>query len=125
CRRLRAGEAYGDAMGLPGARLEPPVPWLRLLESRAVFELGAVAAAAPWLRLVGRGDDHPVLVLPGFLAGDPSTTPLRSILRSQGYWVHGWNLGRNLGPTPQVVEGLVERLHDLHDHHGAPVSLVG
>ena len=112
-------------MGLPGARLDPPVSWLRLLESRAVFELGAVAAASPWLRLIGRGDDHPVLVLPGFLTGDSSTTPLRSILRSQGYWVHGWKLGRNLGPTPEVVEGIVDRLHELHDHHGAPVSLVG
>jgi pimeloyl-ACP methyl ester carboxylesterase len=112
-------------MGLPGARLDPPAPLLRLLESRAVFELGAVAAAAPWLRLIGRGDDHPVLVLPGFLAGDPSTAPLRGILRGQGYWVHGWNLGRNLGPTPEIVDGLIERLHALHDHHGAPVSLVG
>lgn len=112
-------------MGLPGARLDPPAPMLRLLESRAVFELGAIAAAAPWLRFVGRGDAHPVLVLPGFLTGDPATTPLRSVLRSQGYWVHGWQLGRNMGPTPEVVEGLITRLHELHDQHGAPVSLVG
>lgn len=98
---------------------------LRLMESRAVFELGAVAAAAPWLRLIGRGDEHPVLILPGFLAGDPSTAPLRSILRSQGYWVHGWQLGRNLGPTPEIVDGLLARLHALHDRHGAPVSLIG
>lgn len=112
-------------MGLPGARLDPPAPLLRLLESRAVFEFGAAMATAPWLRLIGRGDNHPVLILPGFLAGDPSTAPLRSILRGQGYWVHGWNLGRNLGPTPEIVDGLVARLHHLHDHHGAPVSLVG
>ena len=112
-------------MGLPGARLDPPARLLQLLESRAVFELGATMAAAPWLRLMGRGDDHPVLILPGFLAGDPSTAPLRSILRGQGYWVHGWNLGRNMGPTPEIVDGLIARLRDLHDHHGAPVSLVG
>ena len=54
-----------------------PSNWLRLMESRAVFELGAAAAAAPWLRLIGRGDNHPVLILPGFMAGDPSTAPLR------------------------------------------------
>jgi pimeloyl-ACP methyl ester carboxylesterase len=95
------------------------------MESRAVFELGAIAAAAPWLRLIGRGDRHPVLVLPGFLADDPSTVPLRSILRGQGYWVHGWQLGRNLGPTPDVVAGLAERLVALHDRHGAPVSVIG
>lgn len=90
-----------------------------------MFELGAAAAASPLLRAVGRGDRHPVLVLPGFLAGDPSTAPLRSVLRGQGYWVHGWHLGRNLGPTPEVVDGLVGRLAMLHERHEAPVSLVG
>lgn len=90
-----------------------------------MFELGAAVAAAPWLRLIGRGDNHPVLILPGFLADDPSTAPLRYILRGQGYWVHGWQLGRNLGPTAHVVDGLIERLHALHDRHDAPVSLVG
>ncbi len=98
---------------------------LRLLESRAVFELGAIWAASPLLRIIGRGDNHPVLILPGFLADDPSTAPLRSVLRSQGYWVHGWQLGRNLGPTPEVIDGLVGRLHDLYERHERPVSLVG
>lgn len=102
-----------------------PSHWLRMLESRAVFELGATMAAAPWLRLIGRGDSHPVLILPGFLADDPSTAPLRYILRGQGYWVHGWELGRNLGPTAKVVDGLIDRLHQLHDRHDAPVSLIG
>ncbi len=95
------------------------------MESRAVFELGAVMAASPLLRAFGRGDNHPVLILPGFLAGDSSTAPLRSILQSQGYWVHGWRLGRNLGPTPDVVDGLVDRLQELHDRHQRPVSLIG
>ena len=66
-----------------------------------------------------------MLVLPGFTASDQSTAPLRSIIRSQGYWVHGWRLGRNLGPTEDVLAGLVERLHLLHERHDAQVSLVG
>ena len=106
-------------------RLAPPAPVLSLLESRAFFELGAAVAASPLLRMMGRGDCHPVLILPGFLAGDPSTAPLRSVLRSQGYWAHGWQLGRNLGPTPDVVDGLLERLQTLHARHGRPVSLIG
>lgn len=95
------------------------------MESRAVFELGAAVAASPLLRVVGRGDRHPVLILPGFLADDPSTAPLRSVLRGQGYWVHGWQLGRNLGPTPAIVDGLVERLTSLYERHEQPVSLIG
>lgn len=102
-----------------------PKPWLRVLESRALFELGAAAASFPLLRLVGRGDHHPVLVLPGFMAGDRSTAPLRNALRSQGYWTHGWRLGRNLGPTTHVVEGMLERLSAISERHGRPVSIIG
>lgn len=103
----------------------PPAWWLQLAESRAWFELGAIAAASPLLRMIGRGDDHPVLVLPGFTASDMSTVPLRSTLQAQGYWVHGWRLGRNLGPTKHIVRGLQARLDELHDRHDAKVSLVG
>ena len=95
------------------------------LEQRIVYELGAFAAASPLLRAVGRGDRHPVLVLPGFTASDQSTAPLRSVIRSQGYWVHGWRLGRNLGPTQDVIDGLTERLQLVHERHNAKVSLIG
>jgi pimeloyl-ACP methyl ester carboxylesterase len=73
---------------------------------------------------MGRGDNHPVLVLPGFAADDRSTRPLRSVLRAQGYWVHGWGLGRNL-PNVELFYAMRARLVDLHARHGAPVSLVG
>lgn len=102
-----------------------PSARLTALENRAVFELGALAAASPALRLLGRGDRHPVLVLPGFTASDASTRPLRWFLRGQGYWVHGWDLGRNLGPTPRIVDGLTTRLAELHARHRRPVSIVG
>lgn len=90
-----------------------------------MFEFGAAAASFPLLRLVGRGDQHPVLVLPGFMAGDRSTAPLRTTLRSQGYWTHGWHLGRNLGPTTHVVDGMLERLASIYERHQRPVSIVG
>jgi pimeloyl-ACP methyl ester carboxylesterase len=96
-----------------------------LLENRAVLELGAFVAASPALRLVGRGDRHPVLVLPGFTADDLSTIPLRWSLRGQGYWTHGWQLGRNLGPTNRVLDGIEARLRELHERHQRPVSIVG
>jgi hypothetical protein len=58
--------------------------------------------ALPWLRLVPRGDGHPVLVLPGLVASDRSTRLLRHFLAGRGYEVHGWGLGRNYGPRPGV-----------------------
>lgn len=102
-----------------------PSAALFALENRALFELGAFLASSPFLRLVGRGDRHPVLVLPGFTASDRSTLPLRFALRGQGYWVHGWDLGRNLGPTGRIMRGIHERLHDVYTRHDRKVSLVG
>ncbi|MGI8937365.1 MAG: esterase/lipase family protein [Iamia sp.] len=107
-------------------RRDAPPLWLTAMETRAVVERTTIPAVEPWLRRVRQGDGHPVLVLPGFTADDRSTGPLRSILRSQGYWVHGWRLGANLGPTPHIVDGLAARFAALHERHGGqPVSLIG
>jgi pimeloyl-ACP methyl ester carboxylesterase len=103
----------------------PSLVWTAL-EVRAPIELVGAAGLAPWLTaLVPRGDGHPVLVLPGFLAGDGSTLPLRRFLRFLGYRAHGYRLGRNLGPQPGVVRALDSRLRDLSDRYGESVSLVG
>ena len=74
-----------------------------------------------------RGDGHPVLVLPGFIATDLSTQPLRRFLTGVGYDAHEWRLGRNLGPRAIGREGekLVARLRAIHEATGQKVSLVG
>ena len=95
-----------------------------LMESRALYEFGAFVAGSPLLRMIGRGDQHPVLVIPGFATTDTSTRPLRWALRSQGYWVHGWHQGRNI-PSEAVFAGLPARLSELRDRHGAKVSIIG
>jgi pimeloyl-ACP methyl ester carboxylesterase len=106
-------------------RVREPSPVLQALEQLAMLEFGAFLASSPFLRAAGRGDRHPVLVLPGFAGSDRSTVPLRAVLRSHGYWVHGWGLGRNVGPTAAIVEGLEKRLVTLYERHGVKVSLVG
>ena len=112
-------------MGPPVHRSGAPSPVLTALEGRALGELGALQLAAPLLRRLPKGDGHPVLVLPGFTAGDPSTAPIRSILRRLGYRTYGWHLARNLGPTPEVIDGLFERLSAAFERDGRPVSLIG
>lgn len=120
--RVRDGTTVGPMADRP---LEAP-PWrLRAMEQFAAAEFGAFLAASPVLRLAGRGDEHPVLVLPGFITSDLSTAPLRWLLRGQGYWVHGWRLGRNVGPNPRIVDGIRDRLADLYERHHRPVSLIG
>jgi len=105
--------------------IRPPRRGLLLLEGRALLELAALLPAYPFLRRAARGDGHPVLVFPGLMASDFSTRALRRFLRDLGYAVHGWKLGRNVGPSPEVVRGLVERLHDIHGRYGRRVSLIG
>src|ERR1044072_8894294 len=77
--------------------LWPASRTLMFVEGRAISELGAFLGALPLLSLAPRGDGHPVLVLPGLMASDTSTRPLRSFLKSRGYAVSGWRQGRNLG----------------------------
>ncbi len=108
-----------------GERSRRPRLGLLALEARALLELAALAPAYPFLRRAPRGDGHPVLVLPGFTAGDFSTGALRSFLRDRGYAAYGWKLGRNLGPTPEVIRGIAVRLDQLRKRHGRKVSLVG
>jgi pimeloyl-ACP methyl ester carboxylesterase len=77
------------------------------------------------LRGAPRGDGHPVLVLPGYWAGDGSTAILRRYLRALGYRSHRWGLGQNLGLSDGVGGRLLERLEALHERHERAVSLVG
>jgi pimeloyl-ACP methyl ester carboxylesterase len=95
------------------------------LEGRALWEAGALMPALPLLALAPRGDGHPVLVLPGWLASDRSTLILRGFLRGLGYRAHGWNLDRNEGPTPETREGLTRRLSEIKQRYGRAVSLIG
>src|SRR5581483_5053746 len=79
--------ARGKTMPANAHMLRPPSRTLMFLEGRAIHEFGAFLGALPLLSLAPRGDGHPVLVLPGLIATDNSTRPLRSFLRSKGYTV--------------------------------------
>ncbi len=92
---------------------------------RGVADFAMLPLATPWLFSAPRGDGHGVLVLPGFLASDRSTGTLRRYLRRLGYQVRGWDLGRNLGPTDQVLDQLPQVLRSHADATGGPVSVIG
>ena len=108
--------------------IDPPAPSraLMFLETRALPELGAFFLMQPWLAMTPPGDGHPVLVLPGLLADDRSTRPLRGFLKSRGHAVHGWKLGRNLGLRANVEADMMARIDELFERHGGrKISLVG
>ncbi len=102
-------------------------PWklYTALEGRAALEYPLWTLTSPLLGNLPSGDGHPVLVLPGFTAADRSTVPLRGLLRRLGYRTYGWKLGRNLGPTPEIVNGLNHRFESIIGREGRPISIVG
>ncbi len=104
---------------------KPPPLFLTLAEGRAVFELGAHYAFRPALARLPRGDGHSVLVLPGFLAGDGSTRPMRSLLTRLGYDAHGWDMGRNIRIDNAREAQMNALLDRLHASSGRKVSIIG
>jgi pimeloyl-ACP methyl ester carboxylesterase len=96
-----------------------------LAEMRGIFELNASLMMSPLLMRAPRGDGHPVLALPGFLASDLSMAPLRRYLKELGYDAHAWQMGRNLGGLLKMRAALRERLAAIHAATGRKVSLVG
>lgn len=107
--------------------IPPPSMLLALTEAhRAVAEIITLNISRKrLLRMAPSGDGHPVMVLPGFMGGDGYNGAMRRFLARLNYAVHGWGMGRNLGPRDGVLEGLQERIHYLYERYEGPVSLVG
>ncbi len=107
----------------------PPSKWLAATElPRAIAEAGLFAAWLPTLlAFASRGDGHPVLVLPGMLASDVSTAPLRAALETLNYDARGWGLGRNYGTRVAGDDGehLLALIDSIHRETGKKLSLVG
>src|SRR6201746_2955388 len=106
-------------------RLRAPGLFWILAEARSVFELNSSLLLSPLLLRARKGDGHPVLALPGFLASDLSMAPMRRYLKELGYDTHAWNMGRNLGGVASKRSALRELLQRIHDTTGRKVSVVG
>ncbi len=110
---------------LPSGRLRPPGLGLLLAEARGIFEFNASLLLSPLLMRAQRGDGHPVLTLPGFLASDLSMAPMRRYLKELGYDSCAWRMGRNVGGVARMRDGLLDRLAEIHGSTGRKVSVVG
>ncbi|GAB2484261.1 alpha/beta hydrolase [Jatrophihabitans fulvus] len=109
----------------------PRAPALSLFltePARTITRLGAYPLAARTLERAPRpaaDDAHGVLVLPGLMTSDSSTVLLRRFVRGLGHTTWGWRLGRNLGPTAEILEGMPKAIDALRERTGGPVSIIG
>lgn len=109
---------------------KPPKKRHLFIEGRTLLELGASSMLMPLLMQAPSGDKHPVLVIPGFMASDISTKPLRTFLNLKGYKAKGWGLGRNLGThivggKNIVSDRLLNTVIAMSVKHNTKVSIVG
>lgn len=108
------------------ASVRPPHRLLTLAEpGRAMAELASFVALRPAMAHLPKGDGHGVLVLPGFMATDNSTRPMRSLLDSLGYTTSGWDLGRNVKVDNERVEAMGRCVEQLYEKTGRKISIVG
>ena len=96
-----------------------------LLEGRGLLEMALLPASLPLLMEAPRGDGHPVLLMPGFMASQTSLIGLKLMLQNKGYDVHTWGLGRNMGFRSKYANALPQKIRHLHYITGKKVSLVG
>ena len=108
----------------PG-RLRAPGLGLLLAEVRGRFEFNSSLLLSPLLMRAPKGDGHPVLALPGFLASDLSMAPMRRYLRELGYDAYAWKMGRNIGGVSRLRAALRDRLTEINASTGRKVSVVG
>jgi pimeloyl-ACP methyl ester carboxylesterase len=96
-----------------------------LLEARGLLEMAMLPASLPLLLEAPKGDGHPVLLVPGFMASEASLIALKLYLQTKGYDVHTWGLGRNMGFRSKHANALPQKIRYLHHVTGKKVSLVG
>ena len=98
-------------------------PSLRLRLGEAVWLLPRMWRVFGSTRALGPANGPAALVIPGFVAHDRTTEPLRKALADAGWRVHGWDMGLNLGVRADTVDRLGQRLDAIG--HRQPILVVG
>src|SRR5918997_5893138 len=95
-------------------------------ESRLGVEAAALLRSPVWRgRGVPRGEDRPVLLIPGFLAGDGSLGAMTRWLRDLGYRTKSAGIRSNVDCSESACARLEERLECLVERYGQPAAIVG
>ena len=105
--------------------LEAPAPAHLFREARGLIELPRLLFRSPELARQPRGHGQPVLVLPGYGAGDLSTIVLKSYLRLLGYRARGWGLGRNNGKALEMLPKVLDRAAFLARRRQCKIHVIG
>jgi pimeloyl-ACP methyl ester carboxylesterase len=101
----------------------PLVPWVAP-GLRALSEWNSTRDRRNW-PAPPRSDGRPVMLIPGFLAGDPSMTRMAVWLRSGGFVLARTGISWNTGCTDETVDALASRLQRAVGRAGKPAVVIG
>lgn len=82
-------------------------------------------AALPYADRHRRTGLEPVLLIPGFMAGDPTLWLLSAFLRNEGFRTYRSQIHVNVGCTRDAANRLERRLESIALRRGRKVSIVG
>jgi triacylglycerol lipase len=108
--------------------LLPAIPRIPPLwrESRYGLEAAALRRSPVYGGLgVPAGEHRPVLLIPGFMAGDLSLGTMSSWLRRAGYCVHRTGIRANFDCSEEACTKLEARLEHMAGRHGERVIVIG
>ncbi len=108
-----------------GSDLMPPSGNKYLKESLTVLQVPRLLFFTPRLLRGARGSKQPALFIPGLKAGDASNLPIRTYLRQRNFRTFGWGLGTNNGDVDARLPAVIDRVEELFELCGEPISLVG
>lgn len=112
-----------SARSFSALRDKPPSLRLLARELTGFVPMRLRAAIAPAVRAAQAERRSAIIVIPGFLASDRTTSRLRRSLRAAGHTVHGWGLGRNLGIAADTLDRLAAQIDAIDP--GDRLTLVG
>jgi len=107
---------------------QPPAYWSLAKELHVAPELGLAAvrvASGTVRRRKAPEPGEPVLLLPGFLAGDYSLGLLARSLRAEGYRTYRSTIRSNMGCLDGTARHLERRLETIVERREQKVSIVG
>lgn len=82
-------------------------------------------AALPYVGHHRPSTAEPVLLIPGFMAGDYTLAPMATMLRNAGYRTYRSHIRMNMGCTREAADRLERRIEAIAERRGRKVSIVG
>jgi pimeloyl-ACP methyl ester carboxylesterase len=123
----------GDFLLPHGFRRPRPLDVLR--EGRVVLEAGRYAVSAlderrrRWASSYAASgvphSDEPVILVPGFMAGDLTLHAMSRTLRRRGFRTYKAHIRANVGCTRAAADDLETRIESIVIKRGSPVRIVG